>query len=320
MEFKLTDPSNSRLTIYPIVYDDIWKMRCELKDSFWTAEEINLSKDIDDWKKLPQSYKDFIGYTLAFFASADNVINENLIERLYSEVTIPEAKSFYAQQIVNEDIHAETYVKIIDAYYKDNIKKKEELFNAATQILVVKDKIDWMKKWINSNAPINQRLVANCCMEGIFFSSPFRSINWVCQDGKLPGLQFSNDLIQRDEYLHTKASALLYKKYTKKLSDNIVYQIVNECVSIEESFVKQSLPIKLIDMSASSMCQYVKYIADNVLLLLDHEPYYNVENPFPSMVKLQLYKKSNFFEHRESNYKKANIYSKELKYESLNDF
>lgn len=320
MTFELTNPKNNRLTLFPIIYEDIWQMRCEMRDAFWTVEEININKDVNDWKNLPKSHREFIGYTLAFFASADNVINENLVERFYNDVTIPEAKSFYAQQICNEDIHAETYAKLIDVYYKDEPKKKEQMFNAATQIPVVKAKIEWMKKWISSDAPINQRLVANACIEGIFFSSPFKSIDWVCQNGKLPGLKLSNDFISRDEFHHMKFSALLYSKYTKQLPEETVHEMVRECVEIEESFVRQSLPVKLIDMSADTMCQYVRYVADNVLTYLGHSTIFNVSNPFPSMLKLQLYKKSNFFEHRESNYKKANIYSKEIKYEQLNDF
>lgn len=317
----IIDPSNNRLSLFPIVYNDIWEMRNKMRDSFWTADEINMTSDLADWNNLNKETKEFLGYTLAFFASADNVINENIVERFHQEVTIPEAKSFYSQQIANEDVHAETYAKLIDLYYSKDEKKKKLMFEAASKIPVVYDKIEWMKKWMHSKAPINQRLFAFCCVEGIFFSSPFSSIYWVCQNDKLKGLKTSNDFICRDESLHMEFSALLYSKYAgPHLKQSIAEDIIRECVAIEESFVRKSLPIHLTDMSADNMCQYVRYVADIIGNHLALKPIYNVSNPFKFMLKMPLIKKSNFFETDETNYQKANIYKDNHNYDILNDF
>jgi ribonucleoside-diphosphate reductase beta chain len=317
MEEHILKENKERFVMFPLKYHDIWEMYKTAEHSFWTAEEIDLAQDLTDWnEKLNDDEKHYIKNVLAFFASSDGVVNENLAENFLKEVQYPEAKSFYGFQIAMENIHSETYSLLIDTYIKDD-KEKAYLFNAIETVPSVKRKAEWALKWIESDS-FAERLIAFAAVEGIFFSGSFCSIFWLKKRGLMPGLAFSNELISRDEGLHCEFACLLHNKYvTNKVSKERITQIITEAVEIEKEFVSDSLPVSLIGMNAKLMTQYVEFVADFWLRELGCDKAYNSENPFDFMDMLSLQNKANFFENRSAAYQKPK--DRDIDFNSLDD-
>ena len=269
-------PDDNRFVMFPIKYDDIWAMYKKQIDCFWRAEEIDLSKDLDDWAKLNADEKHFISMILAFFAASDGIVLENLAQRFMSDVQISEARAFYGFQIAMENIHSQTYSLLIETYIKDK-EQKHKLFNAINNYPCIKKKSDWAQKWINDNrSSFATRLVAFACIEGIFFSGSFCSIFWLKKRGLMPGLTFSNELISRDEALHCEFAILLYSKLEKKVAKAKIHDIIKECVEIEIEFICEALPCKLIGMNSELMSQYIQFVADRLCVQLGYPKIYNV--------------------------------------------
>ena len=285
----------------------IWEMYKKALGLFWTAEEVDLSKDYGDWEKLSENEQYFLEHVLAFFAGSDGIVVENLGERFLRDVSIPEAKCFYSLQIAMENIHSETYSLLIDTYIKDDDKKKK-LFNAIETIPCIKRKADWSLKWItDTDSSYAARVVAFAAVEGIFFSGSFCSIFWMKKRGLLPGLCFSNELISRDEALHTDFACLMYSQIKDKLPQEVIYEIIGEAVEIENEFIVDSLPCKLLGMNSGMMTEYIKFVADRLLLQLGYDKRYNVVNPFTWMEMISMEGKTNFFEKRVGEYSKNNV-------------
>ena len=306
----LLNEEESRLTIHPIRYDKIWSLYKKMQKCFWTAEEIDFSKDIKDWKSLKIEEQHFIKHVLAFFAASDGIVNENLAENFLSEVQYTEAKFFYGFQIMMENIHSETYSLLIDTYIKDT-KEKNYLFNAIETFDPVKKKADWAMRWIE-NGTYAERLIAFAAVEGIFFSGSFCSIFWLKKRGLMPGLTFSNELISRDEGLHCDFACMLYNNHlVNKLPKEQVQKIIADAVEIEKEFVTESLPVRLIGMNSDLMSQYIEFVADRLLTELGNEKIYNTANPFDFMDMINLQGKTNFFEKRVGEYQKAGVLNNE---------
>jgi len=300
--------NKKRFTLFPIKYEDIWQAYKKAESSFWTAEEIDFSKDLNDWEgKMSDNERFFIKNIIAFFAGSDGIVNENLMEHLSVEVQIPEARCFYGFQVAIENIHSEVYSLLIDTYVKDS-EEKHRLFNAIEEIPCIKRKADWALKWINrEDAKFADRLVAFSVVEGIFFSGSFCAIFWLKKRGLMPGLTFSNELISRDEGMHTDFAILLYKHLVNKLDDDIIYGIVQDAVEIEKEFITQSIPCAMIGMNSELMSQYIEFVADRLLLQYGLAKLYNSENPFEFMELISMENKTNFFEKRVSEYSLANV-------------
>lgn len=296
----------NRFVLFPIEHNDIWAWYKKSEACFWTAEEIDLSQDLVDWEKLNNDEKHFIKHVLAFFAASDGIVNENLAENFVSEVQYTEAKFFYGFQIMMENIHSETYSLLIDTYIKDTTEKNY-LFNAIENLDCVKKKADWALRWID-NGSFPERIVAFAAVEGIFFSGSFCSIFWLKKRGLMPGLTFSNELISRDEGMHCDFACDLYNNHiVNKLSKETIKEIILDAVNIEKEFVSDAIPVKLIGMNSEMMCQYIEFVADRLLMSLDNEKIYNVENPFPWMDMISLQGKTNFFEKRVGDYQKSGV-------------
>jgi ribonucleoside-diphosphate reductase subunit M2 len=276
--------------------------------SFWTAEEIDLSKDLHDWnKRLNDDERFFISHVLAFFAASDGIVNENLVERFSSEVQIPEARCFYGFQIMMENIHSETYSLLIDTYISD-VRQRQYLFNAIDNIPCIRKKADWALRWISDEkSTFACRLIAFAAVEGIFFSGSFASIFWLKKRGLMAGLTFSNELISRDEGMHTDFACLLFSQLKHKPSPSLVESIITEAVGIEQEFLSDALPCALLGMNATLMCQYIEFVADRLLLALGNNKFYNSTNPFDFMENISLGGKTNFFEKRVGDYQKAGV-------------
>ena len=305
-ELLLSEEEN-RYVIFPIKQDAIWLMYKKAMSSFWTPEEIDLSKDMDDFTKLKDEEQHFIKNVLAFFAASDGIVNENLVERFCNEVKVLEAKFFYGFQIAIENIHSETYSLLIDTYIKD-IQEKTRLLNAIDTVPSVKKKADWALKWINDDkSSFGTRVIAFAAVEGIFFSGSFCSIFWLKKRGLMPGLCFSNELISRDEGLHTEFAVLMYSMLQDKPTEDEVKEIILEAVNIEKEFITESLPCSLIGMNEKLMKQYIEFVADRLLQMLKIDPVYKTSNPFEWMELISIQGKTNFFEKRVGEYSnKAN--------------
>ena len=303
----LLSEEEKRYVIFPVQQEPIWKMYKKAVSSFWTVEEIDLSKDMDDYKQLKEEEQHFIKNVLAFFAASDGIVNENLVERFCNEVQVLEAKFFYGFQVAMENIHSETYSLLIDTYIRD-IAEKSRLLNAVETIPSVKKKADWALQWISDkDSTFGTRVIAFAAVEGIFFSGSFCSIFWLKKRGLMPGLCFSNELISRDEGLHTEFAVLMYSMLKDKPHEETVKQIIREAVSIEKEFITESLPCSLIGMNQTLMSEYIEYVADRLLQMLQLEPIYNTHNPFEWMELISIQGKTNFFEKRVGEYaNKAN--------------
>jgi len=321
---KSTDPilceNPNRFVLFPIKYEDIWKMYKKQVDCFWRAEEVDLSKDLVDWNKLSKNEKHFIKYVLAFFSSSDGIVLENLAGRFMTDVQIPEARCFYGYQIMMENIHSEMYSILIDTYVS-NATEKQECFEAVENFPCIKKKADWALKWISDKrSNFATRLVAFAAIEGIFFSGSFCSIFWLKKRGLLPGLTFSNELISRDEGLHTDFAVLLHNKLEKKCSKQKIQEIIKEAVEIEKEFICEALPCRLIGMNSELMSKYIEYVADRLLLQLGISKVYNTTCPFDFMELISLEGKTNFFERRDGDYSLANVKNDKDAFKLTNDF
>ncbi|KAK3669340.1 Ribonucleotide-diphosphate reductase (RNR), small subunit [Recurvomyces mirabilis] len=312
--------NSQRFVLFPIKYHEIWQMYKKAEASFWTAEEIDLSKDLHDWnKRLNDDERFFISHVLAFFAASDGIVNENLLERFSGEVQIPEARCFYGFQIMMENIHSETYSLLIDTYISEP-RQRTYLFNAVENIPCIRKKADWALKWISDkNSTFACRLIAFAAVEGIFFSGSFAAIFWLKKRGLMAGLTFSNELISRDEGMHTDFACLLFSHLKNKPDQKVVESIIVEAVAIEQEFLTDALPCALLGMNSKLMCQYIEFVADRLLLALGNTKYYNATNPFDFMENISLAGKTNFFEKRVGDYQKAGIMEKNNKQQAQRD-
>ena len=313
--------NDKRFVLFPIKHDHIWKMYKQAVASFWTAEEVDLHADLQDWEhKLNDNEKHFVKHVLAFFAASDGIVNENLVLNFMREVQVPEARCFYGFQVAIENIHAEMYSLLIDTYIKNPVEK-DFLFNALSNLPCVERKGRWAMNWIDNAPTFAHRLIAFAAVEGIFFSGSFCSIFWLKKRGLMPGLAFSNELISRDEGLHCDFACYLYSQLQNKLDPKEVEDIITEAVTIEKEFVTDALPVSLIGMNAALMNEYIECVADRLLVSLGNNKVYGTSNPFPWMEMISLQGKTNFFEKRVGDYQKAGVMStnKEDKVFSMED-
>lgn len=298
----LLTETEDRFVMFPIQDESIWMMYKKQVECFWRAEEVDLSKDLASWEKLSNDEQNFIKAIIAFFAASDGIVLENLAARFMSDVQLSEARAFYGFQIAMENIHSEMYSLLIDTYIKDK-NEKNHLFKALDNYPCIRKKAEWTKKWIHSKEDsFASRLLAFACVEGIFFSGAFCAIFWLKKRGLMPGLTFSNELISRDEALHTEFAILLYSKLLNPLSKEVVCNIIMDAVKIEQEFICEALPCRLIGMNSQQMSKYIEFVADRLIVQLGYEPIYGTGNPFDFMEMISIEGKTNFFEKRVGEY------------------
>ena len=298
--------TTDRYTMFPIQYNDIYEMYKRQVDCFWRPEEVDLSRDLNDWASLNDDEKHFISMTLAFFAASDGIVMENLNVNFGNEVQIAEARAFYSFQSAMESIHSDMYSILIETYIK-NPEEKMKLFKSLEYFPCIQKKAAWAQKWMgDKRSSFASRLVAFACVEGIFFSSSFASIYWIKKRGLMPGLTLSNEFISRDEALHTEFAILLYSKLNKKVNKKRVMEIIKEATEIEKEFITDALPCRLIGMNAKLMTQYIEFVADRLSVQLGYDKIYNSANPFDFMELISVETKTNFFERTNSEYAMSN--------------
>lgn len=293
-----------RYVIFPIQYADMWKLAITHREAFWNESEIDLARDRKDWISLTADEQHFVKHVLAFFASSDGIVLENLALNFFKEIQIPEARSFYSFQMSMETIHGITYSLLLDTYITDPIEK-DTLFRAIETVPSVRNKAVWAQKWIASTDSFATRLLAFACVEGIFFSGSFCCIYWIKERGLLPGLCQSNDLIARDERLHVDFAVLLYTKYVvNKLPEQVVHEMFTEAVNIEDEFINESIPCRMMGMNSQSMKQYIQHVANKLLHQLGYnELFKNTTQPFAFMDRICFSSKGNFFEKESTQYR-----------------
>jgi ribonucleoside-diphosphate reductase subunit M2 len=311
-------PDNQRYVLFPIKDNEMWEMYLKQVSSFWRSEEIDLSRDREDWKALSNDERHFVSMILAFFAASDGIIIENLACRFLNEVQLAEARSFYSFQMAMENIHSQTYSLLIDSYIDDKLQK-QSMFEAIDNFSCVAKKAQWAQKYITTSENFATRLVAFACVEGIHFSGAFASIFWLKKRGLLPGLTFSNELISRDEALHTEFAILLYKRLLHPLTFEEIKEIICEAVDCEIEFICDALPCRLLGMNSILMTQYIQFIADRLSVQLGYEKIYYKTNPFEFMEFISIEQKTNFFEKRVSEYALTNNYKDECVFEFSNE-
>ena len=319
MEPILTENPN-RFTIFPLKYNDLWELYKKAESSFWTAGEIDFSADSNDWDNLNDIEKHFLLNILAFFAGSDGIVLENLLTNFFTEVQIPEARSFYALQAAVENIHGEVYSLLIDTFAESD-EIKNNLFNAIETIPCVTKKADWAIKWMDPSLSFAHRLVAFAIVEGVFFSGSFCAIFWFKSRNKMvKTLGTSNELIARDESMHTEFAIALYKHLNNKLEAETINTIIKEAVEIEENFIIDSIKCSMIGMNENLMKQYIHFVADRLLTQLGCPKIYHDENPFPFMDTIGLDGKTNFFEKRVTEYQLSSNVDNNSTFDINDDF
>ena len=301
----------NRFVIFPIQHDDLWDWYKKMEACFWTAEEIDLHQDLTDWsEKLTDDERYFIKHILAFFAASDGIVNNNIGENFVNEVQYPEAMFVYTFQMMIENIHSETYSLLIDTYVKDEVEK-DKLLRALEEFPAIKKKADWALNWVESDS-FAERLIAFAAVEGVFFSGAFCSIFWLKKRGLMPGLTFSNELISRDEGMHTEFAVHLHNKHLiNKVPEARIKEIILGALDVEKIFITESLPVSLIGMNAKLMTQYLEFVTDRLLSELGCSKEFNTPNQFDFMDMIGMEGKTNFFEKRVSEYQKAGVLNKE---------
>ena len=283
-----------RFVVLPIQYPVIWSFYKKAVASFWTVEEVDLQRDQADWDKLSENEQYFIKHVLAFFAASDGIVNENIVERFMREVQVTEARAFYGFQVMIENIHSEMYSRLIEAYVSDS-DERQKLFKAIETIPAIQKKAEWAQKWTQSSATFGERVVAYAAVEGIFFSGSFAAIFWLKTKGIMPGLTFSNELISRDEGLHTDFACLMFSMIEDKPTDTTVLNIIQSAVAIEKEFLTEALPVRLLGMNSDLMANYIEFVADRLLVELGLSKHFGTENPFPFMENISMEGKTNFY-------------------------
>lgn len=320
MEEPLLKKDDGRFVVLPVVYEDVYAMYKKAVASFWIAEEVDIGKDLVDWnEKLNHDERHFISMIIAFFAGSDGLVNENLASRFYNEIQNSEVRLFYGFQIAMEGIHSEVYSNIIDCYIQDKTKKLE-LLNAMSHYECIKKKADWCKRYIASDAPFCSRLVAFAIVEGVFFSGAFCSIFWLKKRGLLKALSFANELISRDEALHTEFAVLLYSKLKNRMPGFMFHKMMTDAVNIETEFICEALPCRLIGMNALMMTEYIRFCADRLAVQLGYSKIYGAKCPFDWMEMISVQSKTNFFEMKVSDYALATKTGTESAFDFNADF
>ena len=301
----LTDPSQKRLVLKPIVHSNLWSIFKEQQSVLWTTEEIDWSSDKEDWDSLPKDAQHFLLRILAFFAGSDMLIVDNLMDQFMAEVQVAEARAFYSLQSYIETIHSETYSLALDKFAPP--EQRAQLFNALETEPTILAKGAFARKYMDQERPFAERLWAFCIFEGVLFAASFASLYWLRTKDKCKGLTFSNELIQRDESLHAKFGVEMLNMLDVPLSKETIRTILKEAVDIEEEFVRQALPNNLTGLNKEHLCEYVRYCAERLMSMLkkDCGTIWNASQPLAFMEMISIDAKTNFFERRVSEYAKA---------------
>lgn len=310
----LFDEKYRRFNLLPIKYHQIWDLYKQQSSCFWKTEELDFSKDYQDFIKLNPDEQKLLKRVLAFFSGLDGLVNFNIQQNLMNEFVPLEIQICYGFQVAMESIHNETYAVILDGLIKDKAEK-EELFNSLETIDTIKTMKEFGLKYMNREIHIADRLVAFACIEGIMFSGAFAVIFWIKNilktgQGFMFGLMKANEFISRDEGLHVQFATMLFKLIDDRNKMRTI-KIIKEAVKIAVDFMIDACDVRMIGMSSDSMKDYIEYVADSLLVNLGYDKYYRTKNPFNFMNTIGMSQKTNFHDSRPTEYQKADLSNSE---------
>lgn len=305
-----TDPKQKRYVLKPIVHTNLYDLFKKQQSVLWTTEEIQWDNDKKDWETLDPTAQNFLLHIIAFFASSDMLVIDNLMDQFMSEVTVAECRTFYTLQAYIETIHSETYATALEIFAPK--ERRKQLFNALEQEPTIQAKGKFAEKYMDKTQPFEERLWAFCIFEGVLFAASFASLYWLRTKNKCKGLTFSNELIQRDESLHATFGIEMLNMSTAKghgLSVERAVHILKEAVVIEENFIRKALPENLTGLATEHVIEYVRYCAERLLTMLtgNHKLPWNAAQPLAFMDMISIDSKTNFFEARVAEYTMASV-------------
>jgi ribonucleoside-diphosphate reductase subunit M2 len=312
---KLLDKkvSNSNLTrrnsFFPIQDREAYEFYKTQSSNYWTADELDFTEDKKHYDSLSTEERNILDLIFGFFAAADGIITRNIVFRfLLERSNTLETQAFYIAQMAIEVIHAETYSLTIDTLITSP-KKRQEVFQAAENIPCVRAKEEWMEKYMYSDTSFAERLVAFACAEGIFFISAFMFIFWFKSRGIFPNVILSNKLIAKDENLHRDFAIMLYRRLPEHLEESKIQEIVSNAVELECAFVDEVIPQAIKDLKPQSLKDYVRFLADDLLVALGHQKRWNIpSNSIPNWMHIiSMETKVNFYERRNDNYQQFSL-------------
>lgn len=294
---------NKKYSIFPLEHPDLWERFKNCESQFWKAQVCDFSND--NFEGLEESQKRYLKMLIFFFANSDAVVADNLALNFLQEKDMPEeAKFFYSYQLMNENVHNETYATIIENYIK-NDREKEDAFNAIFTVPTVAKKMSWAVKWID-NGTLEEKLIAFSAVELILFSSTFAGIfGFKDLNKSLEGLYVANEEISRDEASHGEFAVHYYNHHVKnKIAPERLREIILEAYKVEEQFIYDCFGEGVVGFNRDKMIQYVQYVTDNVLTMYHQQKEFYVKQPLKYMENIGLASRDNFFEKRVSEYTK----------------
>jgi ribonucleotide reductase beta subunit family protein with ferritin-like domain len=294
-----------QITFFPVRFPNLKKLWYDILSTFWVVSEVDMSEDKKHWDtKLNDNERYFLKHVLGFFAASDHFVNANISTNILSYFKDPVTIAIGYSQGSIECIHQEMYSILIDTFITD-INERDKIFNAVGNMECIARKANWAKKWIDCDKTIIHKIVAFVVVEGIFFSGSFCAIHWLKDRNILPGLSKSNLFISRDEGLHVQIAIEYINTATNRLKQEIIYEIFDEAIELEDHFITQAMPCSMLGMNINSMRNYIRYLADRLLISMKYEPKYNTPIGFDFMGKLGVFSKINFFERRANEYVKG---------------
>ena len=310
------------LTLRPMKYPVFYDMYRDAIKNTWTVEEVDFSTDtVDLEKKLLPSERHLIHRLVAFFATGDSIVSNNLVLSLYKHINSPEARMYLSRQLYEEALHVQFYLTLLDTYVPD-IKEREEAFAAIHNIPSIKQKGEFCFKWMDTVADLEatdtpekrQQFMLNlvcfaCCIEGLFFFAAFAYVYFLRSKGLLNGLASGTNWVFRDESCHMGFAFEVVKTvreeepglFDEKMEKDVI-EMLKEAVECEMSFAEDLLSGGVAGLSQTDMRQYLEFVADQRLANLGMQSYFGSKNPFSFMDLQDVQELSNFFERRVSAY------------------
>lgn len=318
---NLLDPGLD-LTLRPMRYPKFYEMYKDAIKNTWTVDEVDFSSDITDLRdKLNDSERHLIKRLVAFFATGDSIVSNNLVLNLYKHINAPEARMYLSRQLYEEALHVQFYLTLLDTYLPDE-KDRVEAFAAIENIPSIKVKGEFCFRWIDSINELQslntkedrKRFLLNLicfasCIEGLFFFAAFAYVYFLRSKGLLHGLASGTNWVFRDESCHMNFAFAVIKKVREEEPDlfdddlrKSVYKMMDEAVECEMVFAKDVLSLGVAGLSPADMRDYLQYVADQRLSSLGIAPVYNTKNPFDFMELQDVQELTNFFERRVAAY------------------
>ncbi|SCG39443.1 ribonucleoside-diphosphate reductase beta chain [Micromonospora siamensis] len=319
----LLDPGMD-LTLRPMRYPEFYeRFRAAIRNT-WTVEEVDLASDVPDLAKLSPGERHLVHRLVAFFATGDSIVANNLVLNLYQHVNAPEARLYLSRQLFEEAVHVQFYLTLLDTYLPDH-EERVKAFAAVEHIPSIRDKAEFCFRWIDSIGSLHRLetradrrafllnlICFAACVEGLFFYGAFAYVYWLRSRGLLSGLATGTNWVFRDESMHMEFAFSVVD--TVRAEEPALFdaemeadvrRMLDEAVAAELAFARDLCGEGLPGMNTTDMRRYLEYVADARLARLGLPPAYGSSNPFPFMELQDVQELTNFFERRVSAYQVA---------------